>query len=252
MMHHILSQIELHIFYLNCSAYSWAKQELEPIIADYWEAGSFPPNAISSFRRNCSHLLGFTFPKCYGGQVDNLLTSCLITMAISAVDASFATTLLVQFGLCAESIILCGTEHQKQKFLSKLRELEHMGCFCLTEPQSGSDASQLQTIAIRTERIVKSSAGVERKETGYLITGSKRWIGNALDSEVFIVWAKNMSLPGEPVVGFIVQRSNQESADAIITTKIKGKTSMRILQNADVRFNNAWCPDENVMVDHGE
>ena len=60
-----------------------------------------------------------------------------------------------------------------------------------------------------------------------------------------------MSMKGNPVMGFIVQRSHQTNKDAIRTRKIEGKVSMRILQNADVDFCEAWCPDVNVMDDHG-
>lgn len=60
-----------------------------------------------------------------------------------------------------------------------------------------------------------------------------------------------MSVEGHPVMGFIVQMSHQKNQDAIRTRKIEGKVSMRILQNADVDFFEAWCPDVNVMGDHG-
>jgi alkylation response protein AidB-like acyl-CoA dehydrogenase len=123
------------------------------------------------------------------------------------------------------------------------------GCFCLTEPQSGSDASDLRTQATKVERF---NPLTKKREVGYTITGSKRWIGNGLSSEVFVVWARNMSLSGNPVMGFIVQQSHQQHEHAIRTSKIEGKVSMRMLQNANIEFDDAWCPDVNVMHDHGK
>lgn len=218
-------------------AKTWGIQELEPLIPRHWEQATFPSNILSSFREKCPNLLGYTLPKKYGGQGYNLLTACHISRSLASIDASFVTTLLVQYGLCAESILLCGSEEQKIRLLPPLARLDQMGCFCLTEPQSGSDASDLHTKATKVKG-------------GYSITGSKRWIGNALTAEVFVVWAKNTSIPGNPVMGFIVQKSHQRNHSALKTSKIEGKVSMRILQNANVDFNDAFCPDANVMGDH--
>lgn len=222
----------------------WADKYVQPHIAKHWEAASFPPTILQSFRQKCPELLGLSIPKKYGGAGLDLLTSYILVATLASVDSSVATTIMVQYGLCAESILLCGTEQQRRFFLPNLSQLTWMGCFCLTEPQSGSDASDLKTIAVK---ITKKDPNSGKEKNGYVITGSKRWIGNALTSEVFVVWARNTSLPKNPVMGFIVQRSQQQYSNSIITKKIEGKISMRILQNADVEFHEAWCPDENVM-----
>lgn len=224
------------------SAKSWAERELEPLIAHHWETGTFPVETFASFQKNCPHLLGYNLPREYngGGHEYDLLEECHISRTLASVDASFTTALLVQYGLCGKSIVLCGNQEQKQRLLPPLAQLKTTGCFCLTEPQSGSDASNLRTIA------TKLPGG------GYHITGSKRWIGNAITAEVFVVWARNTSLPGTPVMGFIVQRSHQKCPAAIATTKIEGKISLRMVQNADVEFRSAFCPDINVMGDYGK
>jgi alkylation response protein AidB-like acyl-CoA dehydrogenase len=232
---------------------AWGKHHVEPYIAEHWDKATFPPHVLMSFRQHFPQLLGFTLPKKYVANTTGistasatavngfeLATRCQITMTLARIDASFATTLLVQYGLCAESILLCGTDEQRQRLLPPLARLDVMGCFCLTEPQSGSDASNLTTTAIRVHG-------------GYHITGSKRWIGNAIIADVFVVWAKNMSLPGNPVMGFLVERKHQQQPiqNSIQTSKIHGKVSMRMLQNANVTFHNAFCPESNVMRDHG-
>lgn len=224
---------------LLCSARSWGRRELEPLIAKYWEDGNFPPDILKSFQRHCPELLGYTLPKQYGGAGYDLMLSCHITRTLASIDASFVTALLVQYGLCCESILLCGNEEQKLRLLPSLARLQATGCFCLTEPQSGSDASDLRTIATKVPG-------------GYRISGAKRWIGNAMTSEVFVVWARNSSIQGSPVMGFILQRSQQDNPRAIQTSKIEGKISLRMVQNANVEFCNAFCPEVNVMGEYGE
>jgi len=220
------------------NAQSWGEKELEPVIAKHWENATFPSNSFSSFVEQCPNLIGYTLPKKYGGKGYDLLTSCHISRTLASIDASFTTSLLVQYGLACESILLCGNEDQKNRFLPSMAKLDYLGCFCLTEPQSGSDASDLRTTA-------------HKVPGGYHISGSKRWIGNALSAEVFVVWARNMSIDGNPVMGFVLQRSHQQkNPAAIATTKIEGKISLRIVQNANVEFRNAFCPDDNVMMDY--
>ncbi len=236
---HLEADLPQETIQLIQNARAWGEKELEPLIATHWEEGSFPSGILSSFQRHCPQLLGYPIPTKYGGKGYNVLTACHISRTLASIDASFTTALLVQYGLCCESILLCGTEEQKQRLLPSLSRLETTGCFCLTEPQSGSDASDLTTIATKVHG-------------GYHISGSKRWIGNALTSEVYVVWARNTSMQGSPVMGFIVQRSQQKNPLAIQTTKIQGKISMRMVQNANVAFRDAFCPDVNTMIEHGE
>jgi alkylation response protein AidB-like acyl-CoA dehydrogenase len=217
---------------------SWGATEVEPHIARHWEDGTMPSHLIPSFQKCLPDLLGYPIPTEYGGQGYDLMTACQISITLAKIDASFTTTILVQYGLAAESILICGNESQKRRLLPGLCSLNQMGCFCLTEPQSGSDASDLRTTA------------VPDGNGGYHITGQKRWIGNGETADVFVVWARNMGLPDHPVMGFIVERTHQTKPDAIRTSKIEGKISMRMLQNANVDFHNCYCPPENVMDGH--
>lgn len=217
-------------------AQEWGRAELEPHIAVHWEQGTFPTQVWDSFKVHCPRLLGYNLPREYGGQGYDKVTQGHITKTLASIDASFTTSLLVHLSLCAESIWLCGaSEAQKQRFLPSLARHETLGCFCLTEPQSGSDASDLRTTATRT------------KDGSYRLHGTKRWIGNALTAEIMVVWARNMSLADRPVMGFVLQRSQQPSAHNIQTSKIHGKTSLRMTQNANVEFRDAVCPAENVL-----
>lgn len=127
----------------------WGEEELKPLIPKHWEEATFPPTIFYSFQSQCPQLLGYTLPKKYGGAGFDLMTCCHISKTLASIDASFTTALIVQYGLCAESILLCGNEDQKLRFLPSLAKLNTLGCFCLTEPQSGSDASDLTTTATK-------------------------------------------------------------------------------------------------------
>ena len=102
-------------------------------------------------------------------------------------------------------------------------------CFGLTEPEYGSDASSLKTTA-------------KKVEGGYLITGKKRWIGNATFAEYINVWARNPS-DGDKIQCFVVKKGSK----GLKTTKIENKYSLRMVQNADIEMTDVFVPDENKL-----
>lgn len=99
---------------------------------------------------------------------------------MARVDASFSTFLMVHNCLAMLTIGLLGSEAQKAKWLPRMASLDAVGCWALTEPSNGSDASALTTQA-------KWVGGKWR------ITGQKRWIGNGTFAECVVVWARNMT-----------------------------------------------------------
>ena len=217
----------------------WCQNHLtDDILAQHWEAGTFPTNCWSAFKRTC--FVGYPLqnyhrlPSHNMPESDRILLPYLLTKTLARFDASFTTAILVQYGLCAASIAICGSNRQKEEWLPKLASLQLCGCFGLTEPQSGSDASQLQTTATKKNGV-------------YVLNGSKRWIGNADMSDVLVIWARNLDLPGHPVMGFVLEKRSQPNPNCIRITKISGKTSLRMVQNANIELVNAICPLPNVL-----
>ena len=100
-------------------------------------------------------------------------------------------------------------------------------CFGLTEPDNGSDASNLKTTATKTEG-------------GWLLSGQKRWIGNATFADYICVWARNPS-EGNKVQCFVVTKGSK----GLKTVKIERKYSLRMVQNADIYLDNVFVPDNN-------
>src|SRR6476660_7063630 len=107
--------------------------------------------------------LGAIVPREYGGAGLDYITYGLIVEEIGRVDSAMRTVISVQTSLVCSSILKWATEEQKQKYLPRLCSGEWLGCFGLTEPDTGSDAANQRTRATRTDN-------------GWVINGSKIWI----------------------------------------------------------------------------
>ncbi|MES1907858.1 MAG: hypothetical protein MHM6MM_000896 [Cercozoa sp. M6MM] len=164
----------------------------------------------------------------YGAPGLTLMETAMACTEMARVDASVATLYMVHGGLAMESIAICGSEEQKQRFFTDMTSFKKIGCFCLTEPDFGSDASSLQTIA-------------RKVPGGYEISGKKRWIGNGTLADVIVVWARNDQT--NQVQGFIVEGG----APGLTLRTIKNKIALRMVQNAHMTFNKVFVPDRNVM-----
>ncbi len=105
-------------------------------------------------------------------------------------DVSIATFMVVQNCLGLSVVDRCGNQEQKNRILPDTIAFKKLICFGLTEPTHGSDATGLLSVAKKTE-------------DGYLISGKKRWIGNATVADYIIVWARNVD-EGNKIQGFIV------------------------------------------------
>jgi glutaryl-CoA dehydrogenase len=133
----------------------------------------------------------------------------------------------VQSSLVMFPIHQYGSEAQHEKYLPKLATGEWIGCFGLTEPNHGSDPSNMETRA-------KKTAG------GYLLKGTKMWITNSPIADVFIVWAKN---DAGRIRGYILEK-NMEGLSAPI---MHGKLSMRASITGEIVMDDVFVPDENEL-----
>ncbi len=173
-------------------------------------------------------LLGSTLPTKYGGSEVNYVSYGLIAREIERVDSGYRSAMSVQSSLVIHPIYSYGSEEQKSKYLPKLLSGEMVGCFGLTEPNSGSDPASMSTRA-------------KKVEGGYRLTGNKMWITNSPIADVFVVWAK---LDGE-VRGFILEKD----MDGLSAPKIEGKFSLRTSITGEIVMDNVFVPDENFFPD---
>ncbi len=150
--------------------------------------------------------LGATLPEQYGCAAVNYVSYGLIAREVERVDSGYRSAMSVQSSLVMHPIYTYGSEAQRIKYLPKLATGEWVGCFGLTEPNSGSDPASMSTYATRIDG-------------GYKITGNKMWITNSPIADVFVVWAK---LDGE-IRGFILEKGMK----GLSAPKIEGKFSLR-------------------------
>ena len=173
-------------------------------------------------------LLGPTLPAKYGGSGVNYVSYGLIAREIERIDSGYRSAMSVQSSLVIHPIHCYGSEEQKSKYLPKLLSGEWVGCFGLTEPNSGSDPASMSTHA-------------EKVEGGYRLTGNKIWITNSPIADVFVIWAKL----DEVVRGFILEKEMK----GLSTPKIDGKFSLRTSITGEVVMDNVFVPDENLFPD---
>jgi glutaryl-CoA dehydrogenase len=149
----------------------------------------------------------------------------LVTYELSRIDGSIATFFAVHLGLAMQSINVLGSEEQRQRYLPAMARLEKIGAFALTEPEHGSDAVILEATA-------------ERQGDEWVLNGRKRWPGNAVWCDYIVVYARDTA--DNQVKAFVVEKDNPGYA----ATKIGGKMSLRMVQNADITLTDCRVSED--------
>ncbi|SHJ63414.1 Acyl-CoA dehydrogenase [Reichenbachiella agariperforans] len=176
-------------------------------------------------------LLGVSIPEEYGGLGMNFNTSMLIADIIGE-TGSFSTTYGAHTGIGTLPILYYGTEEQKKKYLPLISSGEWKSCYCLTEPDAGSDANSGKT---------KATLSDDGKH--YLINGQKMWISNAGFADLFIVFAKIDD--DKKLTAFIVEKTfgGITMNDEEVKLGIKGSSTRQVF------FNDCKVPVENMLSD---
>ena len=176
-------------------------------------------------------LLGISVPEEYGGMGMSFNSGMLIADIIGAAG-SFSTTYGAHTGIGTLPILYYGNEEQKQKYLPKLATGEWAACYCLTEPDAGSDANSGKTKAVLSD-----------DGSHYKITGQKMWISNAGFADLFIVFAKIED--DKNLTAFIVEKS----FGGITMNEEEKKLGIKGSSTRQVFFNDCEVPVENMLSD---
>lgn len=200
-------------------------RDVLPHITDAFEHGFFQSALIKKVAE--LGLLGLTLPFEYGGSGASYVSYGLVCEALEQGDSGLRSFVSVQNSLCMFPIFRYGTEEQKNRFLRLMAAGECIGCFGLTEPNSGSDPASMHTHA-------KKVAG------GYCLNGSKMWITNATIADIAIVWAKTE----EGIRGFIVEKDFK----GFKREEIKHKMSLRASITGALFFEDVFIPEANYLV----
>ena len=173
--------------------------------------------------------LGCTIPEEYGGIGSSYVSYGLIAREIERIDSGYRSMMSVQSSLVMYPIYKFGNENQRKKFLPRLASGDLIGCFGLTEANSGSDPASMTTKAIKVDG-------------GYELTGSKMWISNAPIADIFIIWAKSNHHQNK-IKGFIVEKDQK----GLKTNKISGKLSLRASVTGEISLERTFVSDDALL-----
>ena len=126
----------------------FAQSEIVPVAAEFDASGEFPVETIRQMGE--LGLMGIEVPEEYGGAGLDSVCYTLALMEISAADAAHGTIMSVNNTLYSNGILKYGTQAQKQKYVTPVASGQAIGAYALTEPQSGSDAANMRTRAVRS------------------------------------------------------------------------------------------------------
>ncbi|WP_429841739.1 acyl-CoA dehydrogenase [Brevibacillus sp. FIR094] len=181
-------------------------------------------------------LTGIPWPEQYGGAGADYLSYVIAVEELSRVDASIGVTLSAHVSLASWPIYKFGTEEQKQKFLRPLAEGKKMGAYCLTEAGSGSDSAGMRTTAVRDG-------------DHYILNGTKIFITNAGEAEIYIVFAVTQpELNHKGITAFIVEKG----MDGFTMGKKEKKLGIRSSPTLAVNFEDVRVPVENRLGEEGQ
>ena len=209
------------------AAKNFAQDRLMPRVMAAFAEERVEPEVFAEM--GASGLLGATIDEDNGGLGADYVTYGLIARELERVDSGYRSMMSVQSSLVMYPIDAYGSDTQRAKYLQKLASGEWIGCFGLTEPDAGSDPAAMKT---RAEKI----DGV------YKLTGSKMWISNSPNADVFIVWAKSDAHDGK-IRGFILDKGT----NGLSAPKIDGKLSLRASVTGEIVLDGVEVGEEALL-----
>ena len=212
---------------------SFAEEEVRPRVQQMEQAAKLDPTLVPKYFE--MGLMGIEVGEQYGGAGGSLTMVTIAVEEISKVDASAAIMVDVQNTLVNYPINRYGSEAQKAKYLSRLTSAA-VGAYALSEPGSGSDAFGMATRATRADG-------------GWRLDGSKLWITNGAEAELFVVFANTDPAQGyRGITAFIVERG----AEGFAVGKKEDKLGIRASSTVALHFESVLVPDANVLGEVGK
>ncbi|OGI08710.1 MAG: acyl-CoA dehydrogenase [Candidatus Melainabacteria bacterium RIFCSPLOWO2_02_FULL_35_15] len=181
-------------------------------------------------------ITGLIIPEKYGGSELDYISYVIAIKEIARVCAVTSVILGVHSSLCSMPIVKFGSECLKEKYLRKLACGELLGAYCLSEPGSGSDAAAMQTKA-------------EDKGSYFILNGTKAWITNGSEADVYIVFAQtNPDLKHKGITAFILEKNIQ----GVSFGKLEDKLGIRASATCQMHLDNVKVPEENLLGNIGD
>ncbi|KZE63869.1 acyl-CoA dehydrogenase [Fictibacillus phosphorivorans] len=212
----------------------FAQKEIAPAIEHMEETEEFPRHLIKKMAE--LGLMGIPIPEEYGGAGMDFTSYIIAINELSKVSATIGVILSVHTSVGTNPILYFGNEEQKKKYIPKLASGEYLGAFGLTEPSSGSDAASLKTRAVK-------------QGDHYTLNGSKIFITNAGEADVYIVFASTAPDKGSyGISAFIVDKDTP----GFSVGKKEKKMGLNGSNTCEIVFEDARVPAENLLGKEGE
>jgi glutaryl-CoA dehydrogenase len=198
------------------------------IATDAWDKAEFPFEVISKYKE--LELTQYQYPEYSGYPGYGSVFQGFLSLALARADASFAVAAGAHTTLGMGSIFYGGSKEQVERLFPAMMEWEKIGCFAMTEPESGSDvAGGMSTTA--------------RKDGNkWILNGQKRWIGDGTWADYIITFARDEA--DKNVKVFLVEKGTP----GVVSSKIEGKVALRTVQNADIALTDVIVGSPDVSV----
>lgn len=227
----ILSELQQQILDMTRS---FARERLAPGAAERDRQHRFPREELTEMGE--LGLLGMLVPEAYGGSDTGVLAYAIAVEEIAAGDGACSTIMSVHSSVGCVPILKFGTEEQRQRFLPKLASGEWIGGFALTEPQAGSDASNLKTRA-------------RREGDHYVIDGAKQFITSGKNGYVIIVFAVTDPSAGKNGITAFIVPTDTPGYEVL---RVEEKLGLNASDTCQIAFNGMKIPVENRLGEEGQ
>lgn len=215
------------------SVSKFAQEVILPKVREMDEAEKMDPSLVELLFEQ--GLMGIEIPEEYGGAGMNFTAGIVGIEELARIDPSVSVLVDVHNTLVNTAIMKYGTQESKKKWLPQLAS-KTVGCFCLSEPASGSDAFALKTRA-------------EKTSDGYRISGSKMWITNSMEAEFFIVFANLDPSKGyKGITAFVVEKS----ANGFSIAKKEKKLGIRASSTCVINLDDVEVPKDQLLGEEGQ
>jgi butyryl-CoA dehydrogenase len=212
----------------------FAEKEIAPTVQERDEKAEFSREIFDKIGE--LGLCGIFFPEEYGGSDGSYVSYILANEELSKVDDAVAAGYASSISLCAWPIWKFGTEEQKKKYLTPLAEGTKLGAFGLTEPNAGSDAARQQSTAVR-------------KGDHYILNGSKIFITNGGEADIYVVFAMTDKTKGtKGISAFILEKG----MEGFSFGKEEQKMGIHASKTRELIFQDVKVPVENLLGEEGK
>ncbi|HIA94592.1 MAG TPA: acyl-CoA dehydrogenase [Candidatus Marinimicrobia bacterium] len=216
------------------TAREFAQEHLAPGVIERDDKAEFPTGQIKMMGE--LGFMGMMVPEEWGGAGFDTMTYVIAMEEIAAVELATSTIMSVNNSLVCQLFTDYGTHDQKEKYLKPLANGDMLGAYSLSEPQSGSDASNMRTFA-------------KKDGDHYVINGTKNWVTNGITSDIVVLFCLTEKAIGyKGITAFVIEKGTP----GLSTGKKEDKLVIRASDTCELYFENCRIPAENRIGEEGQ